>query len=146
VTSSSTNPWASFGETTGVVSGRIKGVDLTATGVYEIVPAFTFGDPADDALVFPQFAYAVLRSKVGAVTTAARIRIGGNATHDDVMPLFIVPAGAQVGGYAMPPLVVSPYVPPNLRAGSLSFEVERAAIGPSQLTGDILIVGMLVSG
>jgi len=72
--------------------------------------------------------------------------MGANATHDDVAPLFVVGAGAQVGAFAMPPLVPAPYVPVNLRNGPIMFEVERAAIGPSAYTGDILLIGMLVSG
>jgi hypothetical protein len=133
--------------TTGDVVGRIKDVDLLTAGVHELIPQFVLGNPGEEALVFPLFAYAVLRSKAGgAVTTTARIRMGGNATHDDVAPLFVVGAGAAVGAFAMPPLVPAPYVPVNLRATPISFEVERAAIGPSQYTGDILLLGMLVSG
>lgn len=136
--------------TTGQAVGRLKGVNLLATsvaGILDLSPTQLLGNPADEALFFPEFCYAVLRSKVGgAVTTTARVRIGGNATHDDVAPLFVIAAGAQTGAFAMPPLVTPPYVPVNLRNGPISFEVERAAIGPSELTGDILLVGTMVSG
>jgi hypothetical protein len=132
---------------TGQIVGRIKGADLLTPGPVELIPAYFLGDPSEEALFFPQFAYAVLRSKAGgAVTTTARIRMGGNATHDDVVPLFVVGAGAAVGAFAMPPLVPTPYVPVNLRATPIMFEVERAAVGPSAYTGDILLVGTLVSG
>jgi hypothetical protein len=133
--------------TIGDLAGRAIGVNLLATGTTVLLPTYAPGPGELEALFFPLFAYAVLRSKVGgAVTTTARVRVGSNGTHDDVMPLFVVPAGAQVGAFAMPPLVAQPFVPPNLRAGPISFEIERAAIGPSELTGDILLIGMVVSG
>ena len=127
------------------IVGVIKGVNLLATGVFELIPQHPF--PVSEALFFPQESYAILRGKAGpAVTTTARIRVGGNVTHDDVMPLYVVPAGATVDAPAAPPLVARPYVPPNLRAGAFSFEVERAAIGPTTLIGDIMVIGILVSG
>jgi len=122
-------------------------INLLVAGVFDLILPEVLGDPSKGVLFFPMYSYAILRSKVGgAVTTTARIRIGGNANHDDVMPLFTVPAGAQIGGIAMPPLVVPPFVPPNLRAGPISIEVERGAVGPTELTGEIMIVGVKVSG
>ena len=131
---------------TGLAFGLVTGVNLLATGTQGMIAQYPdFGDPA--VLFFPLFSYAILRSKAGpAITLTARIRAGGNGTHDDVMPLFVVPAGAAVGVVAMPPLVVPPFVPPNLRVGPILFEVERGAVGPTTLTGGIMVVGMLVSG
>jgi len=133
--------------TSGITSGQVKGVNLLATGVTEIIPPYVLGDPSEDVLFLPIFAYAVLRSKTGgAVTTTAQIRIGGNANHDDVMPLFTIPAGAAVDSFTMPALVAQPFKPASLRGSAVSFDVSRAAIGPSAYTGDILVVGVLVVG
>lgn len=133
--------------TVGDIAGQKRGVNLLATGVFTMIPQQAAGPGELESLFFPLFAYAVLRTKVGgAVTLAARIRVGGNGSHDDVMPLFVVPAGAQVGAFAMPTLVAQPFVPPDLRAGPISFEIERAAVGPTELTGDIMVVGTMVSG
>lgn len=129
---------------------QFRGVNLLAQGsvvAIELSIIEASIDPTKEAWFFPQFSYAVLRSKVGpAVTTTARIRMGGNGTHDNVMPLFTIAAGAAVGGYSMPPFVAEPYVPHDLRTGPIYFEVERGAIGPTELTGDIMIVGTMVSG
>jgi hypothetical protein len=132
---------------TGTIGGEWRGLDLLTPGAQEMIEAYPpLGDTSRGMLFVPQFCYAVLRSKVGAVTTTARIRIGGNGAHDNVIPLYTIPAGAGVDAFAMPPLVASPYTPWNLRAGPILVEVERAAIGPTTYTGDIMIAGILVSG
>jgi hypothetical protein len=132
----------------GYAIGRLSGVNLLALGTQNIVPAAPV-DASDPTELFflPVCCYAVLRTLTGpALTTAPKFRIGGNANHNDVVPLFTVPLAATVGQVAMPSVVAPPFQPPNLRNGPLVFEVQTAGVGPTVMLGDLLLIGWTVSG
>ena len=121
-------------------------VDLLTIQSIVLVPQSPI-DPASRLLFLPQFCYVSLRTLVGpALTTAPKIRAGSNAAHNDVAPIFTVPLGASVGVVANLPLVTFPMSPPHVSLADIFLEVTQAAIGPTAMTGDIVIQGLLVSG
>jgi hypothetical protein len=132
----------------GIQPARLFNVNLLAVGTQIILPRITGLTEGSDELFFlPQVCFAVLRTMTGpALTTAPKIRIGGNANHNDVVPLYTVPLAATVGQVAMPSVVAPPFTPPNLRAVDLTLEVNVAGIGPTAMLGDLLLIGFVVSG
>jgi hypothetical protein len=132
----------------GFQPARLFGVNLLATGTQIILPRITGLTEGTDELFFlPLACFAVLRTMTGpALTTAPKFRIGGNANHNDVIPLFTVPLAATVGQVAMPSPVAPPFTPPNVRNADLVFEITVAGVGPTAMLGDLLLLGFVVSG
>jgi hypothetical protein len=127
--------------------GRIPGLNLLAPAgsLFELVPQEPQMDPGEMSLL-PVQVYAVMRTKTGgALTVSPKFRIGGNATHDDVCPIFTVPLATPLNVFAQLPLVVFPMTPVNLRAGPVFLEITQAGVGPTTCTGDILLAGFKAS-
>jgi hypothetical protein len=122
-------------------------VDLLTVGTQIVCPQQIPG--AGDVLptmFLPQFCYAALRRMAGpALTTAPKIRLGGNANHNDVAPLYTVPIGATLGVVALIPLVGYPLTPVNLATTSIILEVTIAGVGPTLMVGDLVLTGILIS-
>jgi hypothetical protein len=92
----------------------------------------------------PQFCYLYLRSMSGgALTTSPGLRVGTNAAHNNVAPQFIPATTIVVGQIGAMPLA-SPMIAPPLDTADLILELTQAAIGPSAMTADILLEGLLV--
>jgi hypothetical protein len=127
--------------------GRISGFNLLAPAgtLIELMPQEAQLDPGELSLL-PQFVYAVMRARTGgALSVSPKFRIGANATHDDVCPIFTVPLATPLNVFAQLPLVAFPLVPVNLRAGPVFLEITQAGVGPASCTGDILLVGFKAS-
>jgi hypothetical protein len=92
----------------------------------------------------PQFCYLGLRTLTGgALTTSPGLRVGTNATHDNVCPIFIPPTSLVIGQIGSFPLKV-PLIAPPLDTTDLFLELTQTAVGPSTMTADILLIGLLV--
>jgi hypothetical protein len=127
--------------------GRASGMSLLAPAgtLIELVPQEAQLDPGE-LILLPQYIYAVMRTRVGAaLTVSPKIRIGANATHDDVCPIFTVPLATPLNVFAQLPLAAFPLIPVNMRALPVYVEVTQAGVGPSSCTGDIILVGFKVS-
>lgn len=130
-----------------LVIGRARNVNLGALGSVTIEGIDTHPQVGGerDRFFLPLYCFAVLRTLTGpALTTSPKFRIGANANHNDVCPLFTVPLGATVGVVAMVPIVAAPFVPPNVLTVPVSLEVTIAAVGPTAILGDVLVAGLLV--
>lgn len=92
----------------------------------------------------PQFAYVHLRTMPGpALTTSPGIRIGTNGTHNNVCPNFIPPTTivvGQIGAIAL----ASPLIAPPVDTTDLILEITQSAVGPTTMTGDVLVTGILI--
>lgn len=108
--------------------------------LFPLVPA---NSSQTDGRFIPQFCYVHLRSRTGTATTGATIRVGTNATHDNVAPSFTAPPGAAVGVIASLALA-SPLKAPLIETTAILLELVSPAIGPSEMTGDIVIEGILI--
>jgi hypothetical protein len=127
--------------------GRAQGINLLAAPgtLFQLVDQEAPLDPADLNL-FPQFVYAVMRTRTGgALSVSPKFRIGGNVTHDDVCPIFTVPLATPIGIFAQVALVAFPLVPVNLRAVPVFVEITQSGVGPTTCTGDLLLVGFKAS-
>lgn len=127
--------------------GRISGLNLLSPAgtLIELMPQEPPLDPGELSLL-PVQVYAVMRTRVGgALTVSPKLRIGGNATHDDVCPIFTVPLATPLNLFAQLPIVAFPLIPVNLRAGPVFLEITQAGVGPTSCTGDILLAGFKAS-
>jgi hypothetical protein len=92
----------------------------------------------------PQFAYLFLRAMSGgALTTSPGLRMGTNATHNNLCPIFIPPTSLVINQIGTMPFA-SPLIAPLIDSVDLVLELTQAAVGPAVMTADILLVGLLV--
>lgn len=119
-------------------TARLVGVDLRAVGTQVLVP------PQRGCRWIPQFCYLYLRSLTGGVlTTAPVIRIGSNAAHTNVAPAFAPPLGVAPDVIGLMPLA-APLKAPDIDTLPILFEVQTAAVGPAEMTGDVLLIGISI--
>lgn len=123
---------------------RVDGCNLKAAAG----TLFALGNPATAPVVagrryIPLNCFAHLRSMSGgALTTAPAFRIGTNANHNNVCPVFSPPLGIAVGVIGAVPLAV-PLSAPDPAVG-IWLEMTTAAVGPAVMTADILLYGLVV--
>ena len=92
----------------------------------------------------PLFCFLHLRTMTGgALTTSPGVRIGTNAAHNNVAPLFTPGTGIAVGVIGAMPLA-SPMVAPALDSADILLELFAAAVGPTTMTADAYLVGLVV--
>jgi hypothetical protein len=92
----------------------------------------------------PQSCYMHLRTMAGgALTTSPGVRVGTNANHNNVCPIWIPPTSLVVGQIGIMPLAV-PLIAPPIDTTDLVLELTQTAVGPATMTADILLVGLLV--
>lgn len=92
----------------------------------------------------PLFVHVHLRTMTGpALTTAPTIRIGTNAAHNNIAPLFTPPLGVNVNAIASIPLA-SPLAAPMLGVASALLELTVAGVGPTTMTGDVIVTGLQI--
>jgi hypothetical protein len=92
----------------------------------------------------PLFVHVHLRTMTGpALTTAPAIKIGTNAAHNNVAPLFSPPLGVAVNAIASIPLA-SPLAAPQIGTAAMLVELATAAVGPTAMTGDVMVTGLLI--
>lgn len=91
----------------------------------------------------PQFAYMHLRTMTGTLTTSPTFRVGTNATHNNIAPAFTPPTTIVVGQIGAMPLT-SPLIAPPITINDIILELTASAVGPSVLTADIILTGLLV--
>lgn len=108
---------------------------------------FTLVDPAFAAFAAQRFiplnCFAHLRTMSGgALATAPAFRIGTNASHNDLCPIFSPPLGVNVGVIGAVPFT-SPLVSPSTDVAVI-LELTTAAVGPTVMTADVLIYGLIV--
>jgi hypothetical protein len=124
----------------GLVVAHVDSVSLLAAGTVVLVPT---GPENVGKRFLPQFVYACIRTKVGpAMTTSPTIRVGSDAGHANIAPNFTPPLAVAVGSIASLPLAVPLKAPPI--DADLVLEIVTGAIGPSELTGDIVLVGVMI--
>lgn len=104
-------------------------VSLLSTSVTEIVPANSSGWVTTAVHLFPV-------TITGAQATAPIVRLGSNATHDNVAPLFNLGIGLVVDTQVSITLATT-----TLQSNPVSFEVQTAGTGPTVLTADVFILG-----
>lgn len=107
--------------------------------------ALTPDPPVVTSLRFlPLFVHVHLRTMTGpALTTAPSIKIGTNAGHTNVAPLFTPPLGVNVNAIASIPLA-SPLAAPQVGTATMFLEVAAAAVGPTTMTGDVIVTGLWI--
>jgi hypothetical protein len=127
---------------TGQAIFRSDGIDMLAAPgtTFQIVQHALFAG----LRFIPQFAYVHLRAMTGgALTTSPGLRVGTNGAHNNVCPIFIPPTTIVVGQIGSMPMA-TPLVAPPIDTTDLILELTQSAIGPSTMTADILISGILV--
>jgi hypothetical protein len=132
--------------TSGLLVGHAQNINLGATGTQEIIGLQPQNASDLEHFFLPLYCLTVLRTLTGpAMTISPKFRIGANANHNDVCPVFTVPLAAPVGVVAFVPIVAAPFVPPNIRSAGVSIEVTVAAIGPTAILGDVILIGVVTS-
>lgn len=92
----------------------------------------------------PQFCYLFLRAMSGgALTTSPGLRLGTNVNHNNLCPIFIPPTSLVVNQIGTMPFA-SPLLAPVIDGSDLILELTQAAVGPTVMLADILLVGILV--
>lgn len=92
----------------------------------------------------PQFCYVRLRSMTGpALTTSPTIRIGTNASHNNICPAFTPPTSVQVDTIGSMPLA-APLSAPPIDVSDIILEITQSAVGPTTMLADVLLTGILV--
>jgi len=92
----------------------------------------------------PQAAYIFCRAlSGGALTTSPGLRMGTNASHNNLCPIFIPPTSIVVNQVGTMPFA-SPLMAPVIQSVDLFLEVTQSAVGPTIMTADVLLVGLLV--
>ena len=79
----------------------------------------------------------------GALTTAAAFKIGSDAAHANIAPIFTIPINAVPDVIVAIPLSATRKAI-NLLTDTVFLEVSTGAVGPSAIVGDILLLGTLV--
>jgi hypothetical protein len=93
----------------------------------------------------PQFCYLFLRAMSGgALTTSPGLRLGTNANHNNLCPIFIPPTSIVVNQIGTMPFVAV-LLAPAIETLDLFLELTQSAVGPATMTADILLTGILVS-
>jgi hypothetical protein len=136
-----------------VIIARAEGVNLKAApgttfatdALAQVATALAQQQVTGDTLRFiPLHCFAVIRTMTGpALTTAPTIRVGTNATHNNIAPPFTPPVGATVGIVGVLPLA-SPLSLVPIDSANAFVEVTASAVGPTTMTGDVLVFGLLV--
>lgn len=117
---------------------RTRSINLLAPGLHALAPQ------RDGFRFIPQFCYLHLRTMSGgALTTAPTVRIGNNVGRNNVAPNFTPPLGVNVDALGVMPLA-SPLRGLDMADGDLLFEVAVAAVGPSAMTCDVILIGVWV--
>lgn len=102
------------------------------------------GNGAFGIRFLPLFAFVHLRTMTGgALTTGPGIRIGTNANHNDVCPAVTAPTSVTVGQIVSLALA-SPLQAPPIATNDIIVEITQSAVGPTSMTGDFLIFGLIV--
>lgn len=92
----------------------------------------------------PQNCYLFLRAMSGgALTTSPGLRLGTNATHNNLCPIFIPPTSIVVNQIGSMPFA-SPLIAPSIDTADLILELTQPAVGPTVMTADIILAGILV--
>jgi hypothetical protein len=115
---------------------RINDVDLLAAGTQILLAA------RPGVRFLPINAFVHLRTMTGPVlTTAPAFKIGTNAAHTNVAPLFTVPLAVAVDATAPLPLATSIKPPQGV---DVVLEVATAGVGPTVMVGDLVMLGILL--
>jgi hypothetical protein len=123
---------------------RVDGFDLKAAPGTTFVLSATLQAALVGRRFIPQFCYLHLRTMTGAaLTTSPGLRIGTNGTHDNVCPIFIPPTSVVIGQIGAFPLK-APLIAPPIDTTDLILELTQTAVGPTAMTADILLTGILV--
>jgi hypothetical protein len=92
----------------------------------------------------PQSCYIFLRAMSGgALTTSPGLRLGTNASHNNLCPIFIPPTSIVVNQIGTLPFA-TPLLAPTLDSADLILELTQSAVGPTIMTADIVLAGILV--
>lgn len=92
----------------------------------------------------PQACYLFLRAMSGgALTTSPGLRLGTNANHNNLCPIFIPPTSIVVNQIGSMPFA-TPLMAPPIETTDLFLELTQSAVGPTIMTADILLTGILV--
>lgn len=128
----------------GTIVFRCDGMNLKAApGTLFVLAEGTLGLYAGLRFI-PQFCYMHLRAlSGGALTTGPRMRVGTNANHDNVCPIFTGPLGLLLNQIGSVPLA-APILAPPIDTTDLVFEITQSAVGPAIMAADILLAGLLV--
>lgn len=116
---------------------KVTGVNLLATSVTSIIPVM-----ASPSRFIPTRAIIQLTSVTGALT-AAIVRIGNNANHDNVAPLFTLTGLTVVNNTLTIPLV-STVASIDMSATAISFEVQTAGGVATVAAADVYLFGIVV--
>lgn len=128
----------------GLAMYRLDGISfLSAPGT--LFTIITAGEGIPGQRFLPQNCYMVPRTMTGgALNTAPSMRVGSNVNHDNVAPVFTPATSITVGRILTIPLA-SPLSAPPINSSSVIFEITASAVGPTTMTGDVLLVGLMVS-
>jgi hypothetical protein len=111
--------------------------------LFTLTPGATIGLYAGQRYI-PQACYLFLRAMSGgALTTSPGLRLGTNANHNNLCPIWIPPTSLVVNQIGSMPFA-APLIAPPIDGSDLILELTQAAGGPAIMTADILLVGLLV--